>query len=248
MACIALCVKEARKSTSSRIHTPFPCLQRLSRRFLLFLSNVWVSVPNLASSLRGTQPPQPSSSSFENMQSYSRRLAGLAASLWNQFLELRRSWRGGGSFWGGQNVSPSPFYTPLLFGTELPKADGCADSLQIRADLRSSQRANQKQLSSAGVREGLCCPLLAPQESTDGIYFIRFIFTHYFFGHIREGRRRARSELRFRWGIGTLVKIQTTALWQILDLKSQQNFIALGSDLPITTWVGQNFIWAILNL
>lgn len=105
----------------------------------------------------------------------------------------------GGSFWGGQNVSPSPFYTPLLFGTELPKADGCADSLQIRADLRSSQRANQKQLSSAGVREGLCCPLLAPQESAEGIYFIRFIFTHYFFGPIREGRRRTvRAQVQMR--------------------------------------------------
>lgn len=175
--------------------------------------------------LGGTQPPQPSSSSFENMQSYLRRLAGLAESLWNQFLELQRSWRGAGL--GGQNVLPSPFYTPLLFGTKLPKADGCADSLQIRADLRSSQRPNQKQLSLAGLKEGLCCPLLAPQENVEGIYFIRFIYTRDFFGQKGEEER---SEHRFKWGIGALLQDQTVALCQFLDLESQQNFIALRSD------------------
>lgn len=166
-------------STFRRIHALFPCLRRLGRRFMLFSSNV---LPPASGELSRHYPLSPASKTCKATRG---GWPGLAASLWNQFLERRRSWRGaglkGGRFGGGQNVSPSPFYTPLLFGTELPKADGCADSLQIRADLRSSQRPNQKQLNSARVRERLCWPLLAFQKSAEGIYFIRFIYTYAFF-------------------------------------------------------------------
>lgn len=192
MACIALCVKEANKSTFSRIHTPLLVPPETRQE----VSALLVERLSPASGERSRHSPLPPASKTCKATRGGwlawQRPSG--TNFWSS-----DGLEGGQVSGGRQNVSPSPFYAPLLFGTELPKADGCADSLQIRADLRSSQRPNQKQLSSAGLREGLCCPLLAPGESAGGIYFIRFIYTHDIFGHVREGRRRkVRAQVQIR--------------------------------------------------
>lgn len=167
MACIALCVKEASKSTFS----PLSQASRDSAGGLC--SSCWTSEsqPSASGELSRPNPLPPASKTcIATWGGWPAWQRPSGTNFWSS-VGLEGGQIGGG---GLQNVSPSPFYTPLLFGTELPKADGCADSLQIRADLRSSQWSNQKQLSSSRLTEGLCCPLLVPQESAGGNFFYLF--------------------------------------------------------------------------